>query len=105
MSGHTPGPWRYNPVQEGTLNIATGQRNDMRDAGFAITAQEPRSFGGTRLVDKGIRSEADARLIAAAPLMAERLLDIVHAYESGSASALQVWIEDTRALLAKAGVL
>ena len=69
ISAHTPGPWRYNQVQEFTINSITGERSKMRDLGFSITAIDPAMFGGTRVVEQGIYREENARLICAAPDM------------------------------------
>jgi hypothetical protein len=92
---HTPGPWTTD------WGFILAARADGRDNYIAETVKSDEE--GLYIEDAAER-EANSHLLAAAPEMAQRLRDIVHAYESGSASALQVWIEDTRALLAKAGV-
>jgi hypothetical protein len=78
---HTPGPWTYNAVKEGLLNITTGKQSEMHFAGFSITAKEPAMFGGTRIIEKGIRNEADACLIAAAPDMLTALREVQEAFD------------------------
>lgn len=61
MSNHTPGPWTvYNPISEDeTYGIDAGD-------GFAVVWYGQGEFSGIRRVD-------DARLIAAAPDMADAL--------------------------------
>ena len=49
----------------------------------------------------GIADRRISNLEQRCAVLEERLLDIVHAYEVGSRSALEVWIKDTPALLAK----
>jgi len=61
----TAGPWNYSPIKRGTLDLASGEVSEMKPAGFAITAVEPKMFGGTRILEADI-SEDHARLIAEA---------------------------------------
>ncbi len=87
QAAHTPGPW----------TMDQGFTNDVFIRGTVGTLKPV-------VCRVDAHRDADARLIAAAPDMAQRLLDIVAAYNVGSASALEVWIKDTPALLAKAGL-
>lgn len=94
---YTPGPWaiEYTGCSDDTdFDIETATIR----AGHIVVAEIECHHESIANI------EANAKLIAAAPDMAARLRDIVQAYEIGSSSALQVWIEDTRALLAKAGL-
>lgn len=59
------GPWNYAPIRRGFLNYATGELSEMKPAGYAITAAEPKMFGGTRILEADI-SEDHAHLIAEA---------------------------------------
>ena len=73
---HTPGPWKADLIRRGTINIRTGESSEMVPDGYAITAEQPKMFGGTRIVERGLK-EADARLIAAAPDLLVALRDLM----------------------------
>lgn len=103
MSNHTSGPWIVGEPSTRSLGGFKVNAYSISAHGTAIACVFAGSVGGNRIMPN-TEGLPNAQLIAAAPDLAERLRDIVHAYESGSASALQVWITDTRALLAKAGV-
>ena len=85
---HTPGPWTASPTRKGIL----GDPESYRLYGFAITAEEPKMYGGTpvahvsitrryRLVEWSDETAANAALIAAAPAMKEALIDVLDWYD------------------------
>lgn len=94
MSKHTPGPW--------TENI------DRRPKGqsIEITNSNPTASALAYVPHHGKFSEANAKLIAAAPDMAEALRQAVEVFNAKEIDALQafVMIERMRAALAKAGL-
>lgn len=101
MSGHTPGPWRTG--RGGTVVVDAqhdgNHRQDKADLEY---------YGGFLLAES-IAREADARLMAAAPDMAEALLMVRDADEDCKRDGLLRWCTDVArqkidAALAKAGV-
>lgn len=68
MSQHTPGPWRTG--RDGTVVC------DAQHAGNHQMKEEDLSFYEGHLLAESISKEADARLMAAAPELAEALLDL-----------------------------
>lgn len=74
--GHTPTPWKVDgPVQEGTIDIATGKQSAMRDVGYGIRGVEPKMYGGTIIgIEKGITKE-NAEFIVRAVNSHEALLE------------------------------
>ena len=67
---HTPGPWTYAPYKRGILNLKNGETSEMKHAGFAVTAVEPKKYGGTRIFESDEQMiEANAALIARAPAL------------------------------------
>lgn len=86
---HTPGPWMiFENGDIGSAAVRTPEHTVIKSG----------TVKGATIGE----AMANAQLIAAAPDMLQRLRDIVAAYEVGSASALEVYITDTRALIAKA---
>lgn len=81
MSTHTPGPW----------TTAFHVRNQRTGTGDWVFFPEGHTFP---LLRKGQRSEADARLIAAAPEMLEALHCCIHGSKD--------WMEKAKAAYAKA---
>lgn len=69
---HTPGPWKILKGRKGFL----GQpENEWKDQ-WEVRAQEPKMFGGTTVFNLGVsfdkytdQEEANARLIASAPIL------------------------------------
>lgn len=100
MSEHTPGPWHYNAVNEGVL----GKPESMKPAGFSITAAEPKMFGGTRVIESGIRCEANAKLIAASPKLAAALVGMLRAYGNCGSPLQQAAADAADEALRDAGV-
>jgi len=83
MSKHTPGPWTF--VHEGGI-----------DGGYFIDAKED-----VVVLPRGRLTEADARLIAAAPDLLAALKLLVAFGEGSFAQAVGAW-EQARAAIAKA---
>lgn len=96
-AAYTPGPWTYDyaPISSGdtaefmitTLDLAL-VAHVWPDAKKDIT-------GGT--------VEANARLIAAAPVMHAMLCDLLDRVENMTALQLDTWLQDARRVVAKAG--
>lgn len=90
MSGkHTPGPWVKD--RHGQLRSPQGKQVGVWDAGIAW-------------VQRDEESEANARLIAAAPDLLEALKQAVDREEYGKEEGDEVpqWLLDARAAIAKA---
>lgn len=83
---HTPGPWHHK------------QLIGCDDRGWSVFYSH--SYGTKRIDDKGEMSEANARLIAAAPDMLEALRTILIAYEARAERGINP--EFVRAVIAKA---
>lgn len=77
-AAHTAGPWTASPIKRGFLKFGTSEVSEMKPAGYQITAEAPKMFGGTKIFDAEI-SEADARLIAAAPELLSAAMAVVEA--------------------------
>lgn len=90
MTTHTPGPWTASPTRRGIL----GDPDSYKDNGFAITAKEPKMYGGTPVAAVSItrrivgpdewsdETEGNARIIGLAP-------DMLSALRAASA-----WLDD-----------
>lgn len=71
MNWHTPGPWEWRG-KSGSLHRDTGERNSMGNPVYGETVLYP-SYEYESGVDT-IVSDADARLIATAPILLEACL-------------------------------
>lgn len=86
---HTPGPWVVDPaVRQGFTVYAPKE-------GFIVGTQDEEGRYGA------IESEANARLIAAAPDLLEALKELVAAADGVNAGPL-TWLAKARAAIAKA---
>ena len=90
MSAHTPGPWRLNDARDHTTALLTGEYRCIGGGcGFHVDGHVGFSLPGHI-------SEADARLIVAAP---DLLAMLRRATESGHGD--YSWHEESKALIAK----
>jgi hypothetical protein len=99
---HTPGPWRYQRLNDGTFAIdhVTGRSSDY----VANVYCHSRQHDGSPAFDALLPAyEANARLIAAAPDLLAALRNITECAEAGADGAnMDLWIEQARAAIAKA---
>jgi hypothetical protein len=87
MNAHTPAPWKVVSLDPG-FQIRGGEA-DLPIAEVWIT---------------GAGTEANARLIAAAPDLADALQGLLHALESAVHGQIDIRAAEARAVLAKAGL-
>lgn len=80
MSGHTPGPWRLLPRIEPYVKHPIVQRGD--SGGFFVQDEDAE------------RGDADARLIAAAPDLADALLNLLVALGKHTADMTPAQLAD-----------
>lgn len=100
MSKHTPGPWRLDDLNDCSVVDET-YRSIAGGVGFFVT-EGPYANQGFGL--SGHISDADARLIAAAPEFLEALRELVSLEADGKQAdegAIEAW-ERARAVIAKA---
>lgn len=93
---HTPGPWHLSP--EGYLVSAT----------YDVTQTSKTTRFIAEIFERGTQALADAKLIAAAPDMAEALKAGITVITGGVDETMEPWAEEIvkifRAALAKAGI-
>jgi len=88
---HTPGPWRAGKQWSVVADSEIGTHSD----------QENREYYGGALVCESVRTEANARLIAAAPELLEALRDMVDVM-TGCADGETVALHNALSAIAKA---
>lgn len=95
---HTPGPWIVD-FYEPTL-VKTEAWLSSREKPFIASAevQNFKGWWGNEREEK----KANARLIAAAPELLEELVNIVEAHRDGIPNYVEKYIDDYKALIAKA---
>ena len=90
---HTPGPWQTMEVGDDIVRLAVADESGL--SVLTVVTEGDAQFAA-------VYSEADARLIAAAPDLLEVLQKIVNHVDAGTAAILNRLVSEARAAIAKA---